>query len=125
MMRIVRVGQQAVGVYDYGDRDGAPVFAFHGVPASGAGFDWSDDAARARRLHVIAPDRPGIGQSSPVDDWNVGDYPLMVAGLADALGIDRFAVWGYSGGGPFAAACAAVLGDRVTAAVISAGMGQM
>ena len=37
----------------------------------------------------------------------------MVADLADALGIDRFGVWGYSGGGPYAAACVAVLGDRV------------
>jgi pimeloyl-ACP methyl ester carboxylesterase len=76
-------------------------------------------------MHLIAPDRPGIGHSSPVEDWNVGDYPLMVADIADALALDRFGVWGYSGGGPYAAACTAVLGERVTHAVISAGMGQM
>ena len=49
----------------------------------------------------------------------------MVGGLADSLGIHRFAVWGYSGGGPYAAACAAVLPNRVTKAAVSAGMGQM
>ena len=124
-MQTVKVGQQDVAVWDFGDGDGTPVFAFHGVPASGAGFDFADDAARGRRTHVIAPDRPGIGHSSPVEDWNVGDYPLMVADLADALGLDRFGVWGYSGGGPYAVACAAVLRARVTDVVVSAGMGQM
>ena len=36
--------------------------------------------------------------------------------------IDRFAVWGISGGGPHALACAALLGDRVTAAASLAGV---
>jgi pimeloyl-ACP methyl ester carboxylesterase len=49
----------------------------------------------------------------------------MVAALADALGLDRFAVWGYSGGGPYAVATAGLLADRVTATAVSAGMGQM
>jgi pimeloyl-ACP methyl ester carboxylesterase len=43
--------------------------------------------------------------------------------LADHLGVDRFAVAGVSGGGPFAAACAAMLGDRVTRAVMISGVG--
>jgi pimeloyl-ACP methyl ester carboxylesterase len=124
-MRTVSVGQQQVAVWDYGHGDGAPVFAFHGVPASGAGFEWADDPARVRGLHVLAPDRPGIGHSTRVDAWTITDYPAMMAALADALGIDRFGVWGYSGGGPYAAACAATLSDRVTTAVISSGMGQM
>ena len=45
-----------------------------------------------------------------------------VAGVADALGIDRFAVMGASGGGPHALGCAALLPDRVTAAVSIAGL---
>jgi pimeloyl-ACP methyl ester carboxylesterase len=39
------------------------------------------------------------------------------AKVADTLGIDRFAVMGYSGGGPHALACAARLPDRVTGVV--------
>ena len=125
--RQVRVGDRIVGVYDYGDPDGAPVFTFHGTPACGAGFAWADEPATRLGLHIIAPDRPGIGRSSPAGPggYTVAGYADQVAQLADALGIDRFAVWGYSGGGPYAVACAARLGDRVTAAAVSAGLGQM
>ena len=45
-----------------------------------------------------------------------------VAGIADALGIDRFAVMGHSGGGPHALACAALLPGRVLAAVSGSGL---
>ncbi len=98
---------------------------FHGTPACGAGFAWADAPARARGLRLIAPDRPGVGHSSRVPTFCVADYPPRVAALADALGVDRFAVWGYSGGGPYAAACAALSGDRVTSTVVAAGMGQV
>ena len=123
--REVKVGSAVVGVYEYGDPNGAPVFVFHGTPACGAGFAWADEPARERGLRLLAPDRPGVGLSSRRDAYTVADYPAMVGALADALDIHRFAVWGYSGGGPYAAACAAVLPNRVTKAVVSAGMGQM
>jgi pimeloyl-ACP methyl ester carboxylesterase len=42
--------------------------------------------------------------------------------VADALGIDRFAVMGHSGGGSHALACAALLGERVMGAVVVSGM---
>ena len=71
------------------------------------------------------PTGPGIGKSGGPPLSTVADYPERVAALADALGLDRFAVLGYSGGGPYAVACAAALGDRVTATAVVAGMGQM
>ena len=114
-----------VGYYEYGDPQGKPVLVFHGTPACGAGFAFADDAARQRRLRLIAPDRPGVGRSSRRPSWKVSDYPPMVASFADAMGIDRFAVWGYSGGGPYAVACAANLGNRIDAAAISSGMGEV
>jgi pimeloyl-ACP methyl ester carboxylesterase len=118
-------GDRSVAVWDYGDPEGAPVVVFHGAPACGAGFAWADEPARTPGLRLVAPDRPGVGRSSPAPAWRVADHPALVAELADALGIGTFAVWGYSGGGPYAAACAALLPERVTAAVVSAGMGQI
>ena len=123
--REVEVGGGVVGVYEYGDANGSPVFVFHGTPACGAGFAFADEPARERALRLLAPDRPGVGLSSRRPAYTVADYPAMVGALADALGIHQFAVWGYSGGGPYAAACAAVLPNRVTKAAVSAGMGQM
>src|SRR4249920_3587779 len=104
--REVNAVGEIVGVYEYGDPDGAPVMVFHGTPACGAGFAWADEPARVRGLRLIAPDRPGVGLSSRIASWTVADYPQLVTALADTLGVDRFAVWGYSGGGPYAAACA-------------------
>jgi pimeloyl-ACP methyl ester carboxylesterase len=124
--RTVTVGSgRTVGLYEYGNPTGQPVMVFHGVPACGAGFVFADEPARERRLRLIAPDRPGVGLSTAFDGWTVGSYPSMVTEFADALDIDRFAVWGYSGGGPYAVACAAAVGERVSRAAISAGMGQV
>ncbi len=123
--RVVDVNGRGVGIYEYGDPAGAPVMVFHGTPACGAGFAWADAPARERGLRLIAPDRPGVGSSTRFAGWTVADYPPLVAALADQLGLARFAVWGYSGGGPFAVACAAHLPERVTATAVAAGMGQI
>lgn len=117
---------RVVGYYEYGDPDGRPVLTFHGVPACGAGFAWADEPARARGLRIVAPDRPGVGLSRRADGgFTIASEAGRMDRLCETLGIGRFAVWGYSGGGPYAAACAALLGDRVTAVAIAAGMGQV
>src|SRR4030081_2020592 len=114
-----------VGVYEFGDPGGVPVIAFHGVPACGAGFSFADDAARRRGIRLLAPDRPGVGLSTPVPGWTVGSYGAEMSRIGDACGVERFAAWGYSGGGPYALACAAALGDRVTRLAVAAGMGEV
>ncbi|MEZ0446330.1 alpha/beta fold hydrolase [Cellulomonas sp. ICMP 17802] len=69
----------------------------------------------------VSYDRPGYGGSTPHPGRDVASAAGDVAAIADALGIDRFAVLGHSGGGPHALACAALLGDRVLAAVEGSG----
>jgi pimeloyl-ACP methyl ester carboxylesterase len=123
--RKIPVDGRTVGIYEYGEPAGAPVMVLHGTPACGAGFAWADEPARERGLRLIAPDRPGVGLSSPLDHWTVADYPAQLGALADAMEIDRFAVWGYSGGGPYAAASAALMPKRLTTVVVAAGMGQV
>jgi len=121
----VRVEGRTVGVYEYGDPDGSPVFVFHGTPACGVGFAWADGPARERGLRLIAPDRPGVGHSERRPDWTVAEYAAQVTALADALNIESLAVCGYSGGGPYAVACAALLAQHVTACAVCAGSGQV
>lgn len=95
----------------------ATVFWFHGSPNLGSPPEPLFAAAEANSLHWISYDRPGYGGSSPHDGRTVGSAAADVAAIADALGIHRFAVFGHSGGGPHALACAALLPARVTAAV--------
>ena len=99
---------------EWGPAEGVPVFGFHGTPNSRL-VHLGADAPRAAGVRLILPDRPGLGRSDFQPGRTLLDWPRDVAELADALGIDRFAAFGVSGGGPHAASCAAALGDRVTA----------
>jgi pimeloyl-ACP methyl ester carboxylesterase len=64
-------------------------------------------------VRLIAVDRPGVGASSFQPDRRLSDWPAEVIALADSLGLDRFHVLGYSGGGPYAAVCAALIPERL------------
>jgi len=94
-----------------------PVFYFHGAPSARVDFRLFDVARELPRLdlRVLAVDRPGLGGSGAQARRHLLDWPRDVAALADGLGLDRFAVLGWSGGGPYALACGHVLGERVTA----------
>jgi pimeloyl-ACP methyl ester carboxylesterase len=65
---------------------------------------------------LIGYDRPGYGHSSPRPGHTVADGAEDVGAIASELGVDRLGVWGFSGGGPYALACAALLPDLVAAA---------
>lgn len=87
----------------------------HGSPQSGALLPPLADAAASAGLRLVSYARPGYGGSTAAPGRDVAGAADDVAQLADALGIERFAVMGASGGGPHALACAALLPDRVTA----------
>jgi len=109
----------------HGDESGFAVVLEHGTPASRLGLGFTDAPARARGVRVICPDRPGIGRSDPARHRTLLEWADDVAGLMDALGIDRFGVVGYSCGGPHALACAARLPGRVGAVGLMAGSGPL
>ncbi|NEC89322.1 alpha/beta fold hydrolase [Streptomyces sp. SID12501] len=97
-----------------GDPNGHPVFLLHGTPGSRVG-----PRPRAMFLYqhgacLISYDRPGYGGSDRKAGRRIADVVQDVSVVADALGLDRFAVAGRSGGAPHALACAALLPDRVT-----------
>jgi pimeloyl-ACP methyl ester carboxylesterase len=113
---------RTVEVVSYGREGGEPVFFLHGTPGSGVGLDMLDAPARQREVHVLAPHRPGIGSSDGPPTPSLPDYADHVAQLAEALGLDRFGVVGYSSGGPYALACGARLGQRVTSVATIGGV---
>src|SRR5689334_19202051 len=84
---------------EFGDPGGNPVLYFHGAPSSRLEPLLVGDEAWGRKgLRVIAPDRPGIGGSDFQHGRGFSNWPTDVVALADALGLDRFAVLGNSGG---------------------------
>jgi len=73
-------------------------------------------------IRWVSYDRPGYGGSDPRPGRDIASAASDVAALVDALQIERFAVMGHSGGGPHALACAGLLPDRVTAAMVGASL---
>ncbi len=100
-------------VLEDGDRAGRPVLVHNGTPNSRLLFAPDVENAHRRGIRLISYDRPGYGGSTRQPGRTVGDCAEDVREIAAALGIDRLAVWGISGGGPHAIACAALLPDLV------------
>lgn len=97
-------------------RPGDPVVVFH------HGFMASRLTARpAANVRVVAIDRPGVGGSTPQRGRRLLDWPRDVRLVMDHLDVDRFSVLGHSAGGPYAAATALALADRVDALGIACG----
>lgn len=107
-------------VLEDGDRMGRPVLVHNGMPNSRLLF--APDVRSAQRLGIrlISYDRPGYGGSTRRPGRSVADCAEDVRAIARALDIDRMAVWGISGGGPHAIACAAVLPDLVMSVAVLA-----
>lgn len=108
-----------------GATNGRVAMYFHGAPTSRLDLVGMEDAFRSAGVLVVSADRPGYGGSSPQPGRRLSDWPGDVVELADHLGLGRFAVVGLSAGGPYAAACAASLSDRLLGAGIVAGVTDM
>jgi len=104
---------RSLGYAEFGDPSGRPIFLFNGS-ASRLFYPFEGGVASAQGARVITIERPGIGLSDPKAGRTLLDWPDDVRELADRLGIAQFAVAGASAGGPYGAACAFKLSERVT-----------
>jgi pimeloyl-ACP methyl ester carboxylesterase len=104
----------------WGELDADPVVYCHGLPGSRRDLESPelDGLAAAAGKRLVAVDRPGFGGSTFQRGRTIDDWAADVAAVTAELGIDRFAVLGYSSGGPYALACALALPERVPAVVL-------
>jgi pimeloyl-ACP methyl ester carboxylesterase len=116
-------GGRRIGYAEYGDPEGLPVFALHGTPGSRSMFALSDRLARDKGIRLIAPERPGYGLSDYRRCGTLLEIAGDVAALANALGLDRFAIIGVSGGGPYAVAVAHAVPERVVLLALAGPIG--
>jgi pimeloyl-ACP methyl ester carboxylesterase len=107
-------------VYDSGGD--LALFWHHGSPQTGALPPPLLASAAERGIRLLSYDRPGYNGTPDRPGRDVASAAVEVAAIADALGIDRFAVIGHSGGGPHALACGGLLPSRVLAVISMSGL---
>lgn len=112
-----------LGFAEYGPVTGLPVIYCHGWPSSRLEPRAMTRTCDELAVRLVAPDRPGFGLSDFQPGRTIPDFAGDVEQLADCLKLERFAVLGVSGGGPYAAACAARLSGRLSAALLVCSVG--
>ncbi len=105
-----------------GPADGLPLVLHHGTPGAAILYRPGVEAAAAVGLRTVVYARGGYGDSSRHRGRRVADAAADVAALLDGLGDERFVTAGWSGGGPHALACAALLGPRCAAVATIGGV---
>lgn len=98
-----------------GDAAGVPLVFQNGTPTAATPWPRLGRLARERRMRVITFSRPGYAESSPLPCRSVADVAADVAAVLDHLGAENFVTLGWSGGGPHALACGALLPERCRA----------
>lgn len=120
----IAVGEdRQLGFAEFGAPQGRAMFWLHGTP--GARRQIPVEArlyAVEANIRLIGVDRPGIGSSTPFQYDTVSQFADDLRTVADTLGIDKMAVIGLSGGGPYTLACAAAMPTRVVAAGVLGGV---
>jgi len=104
-----------------GPAGGLPLVMHEGTPVGLVLYPPTVQAAQDRGLQPILIARPGYERSTPRPGRRVADVAADVAAVLDTLGLDTFVTIGWSGGGPHALACAALLPGRCLAAASVAG----
>lgn len=103
---------------EWGDASGEPVVLLHGTPDSHIFSPDNypvDETSAALGVRLITVSRSGYSRSTPHPGRTLLGWVDDLMQLADDLGLDRFALIGVSGGGPYAMACAVAGPDRLTA----------
>ena len=120
-------GGGSLGFTGFGDPDGVPCLAFHGLSSSRLmpGWMFPPELLAAAGVRMIGVDRPGYGLSTVPWATGFADWPRAVTALADHLGLGRFGVLAHSLGSAFALACGPALHDRLAVIVIASGIGPL
>lgn len=105
---------------EWGDADGQVIVDFHGGPGCRLAPSANPSELVGSGLRWITADRPGLGLSWPSVDRTVSDFVEDMRGLLGSLSIERVVAVGWSMGGAYAAACAALLPELVTGLILVA-----
>ncbi len=105
-----------------GPSDGFPLLYHSGTPSAAAPYEALAEAAGSQGLRTVTYSRPGYGESTERPGRSVADVTSDVSAVLAALGLEQFVTLGWSGGGPHALACAALMPQACKAAATLAGV---
>src|SRR6201992_1933405 len=112
-----------LGFAEFGDPQGRAIFWLHGPPGARRQIPAeAREYAEDHHIRLIGIDRPGIGASTYHQYENVLAFADDLRTVADTLGIDKMAVIGLSGGGPYTLGCAAAMPERIIAVGVLGGV---
>lgn len=112
---------RVLGYAEYGDSLGYPIFYFHGGQESRLSSKFMDSTAKKLNIRIISPDRPGIGISTFQENRQFLDWGNDISALADFLGLNKYSIFGLSGGAPHVLACVFSDSSRIENASIVSG----
>lgn len=103
---------------EFGNRSGTPVFYFHGVPGSANEASMASLVAGDNDIRLISPDRLSFLSVANNNRSVLHEWPEKVGALADSLEISHFSIVAFSGGTPYALACAQQLAHRINSVTL-------
>jgi pimeloyl-ACP methyl ester carboxylesterase len=121
-LTVPAAGGRTLDVLACGPADGLPFVLHTGTPSGLVTYDPMTEAAAALGLRTVTYSRPGYGGSTPHPGRLVADAAADVAAILDHIQAGPFVTASWSGGGPHALACAALLPGRCLAAASIAGV---
>jgi pimeloyl-ACP methyl ester carboxylesterase len=121
-MRLATPDSRSLDLFLAGPQDGTPLIFHFGTPSDAAPYPPFVEAMARRGLRHVSWNRPGYGTSTRRPGRSVADVVEDARAVLDHIGAERAYVVGWSGGGPHALACAALMPDRVINASVLAGV---
>ena len=121
-LRVATPDGRSLDVYQAGPDDGDTLLFHTGTPSAAIPYGPAVAAMAERGLRYVAFNRPGYGSSTRRPGRAVADVGDDARTVLDAVGASSAVTIGWSGGGPHALACAALLPDRIRAAALIAGV---
>ncbi len=121
--RVITLGDgRSLAYAEWGDPGGRPVVLFHGRPGSRL-LCPDEDATDSLGVRLITIDRPGYGRSDPTEYLSLRSWTDDYTEFHALLGLPSCPIVGWSGGGPYALACAALAPPLVTSVGLAASVG--
>lgn len=114
---------RVIEFWEGGDPAGRAMIVHPGTPVTRLMGTWGHDAAVSARVRLVSVNRPGYGGSTATAEPSLLGTGRDTAAIAAHLGLDEYAVFGQSGGGPFAVATAVADPRHVRALGVVGGVG--